>query len=135
MRFFLLAAFVGVPVVEIAAFIEIGGRIGLWPTIGLVVVTAFAGLTLLRIQGLAVLDRLRTSKAPAVELFEGLCLLIAGVLLLVPGFVTDTVGFLLLVPRVRMAVVPVFRRARSDGGPVIEGEFEEVNAPSRRSGG
>ena len=135
MRFLLLAAFVAVPVVEIAAFIGIGGRIGLWPTIGLVVVTAFAGLALLRIQGLAVLDRLRLSRAPAVELFEGLCLLIAAVLLLVPGFVTDAVGFLLLIPRVRIAIVLALRRVRPDGGPVIEGEFEEVNAPNRRGGG
>ena len=135
MRFLVLAAFVAVPVVEIAAFIGIGGRIGLWPTIGLVVVTAFVGLTLLRIQGLAVLRRLRVSREPAVELFEGLCLLIAAVLLLVPGFVTDAAGFLLLVPRVRMALSLVFRRVRHGGGPVIEGEFEEINAPGRRRGG
>ena len=135
MRFLVLAAFVAVPVVEIAAFIGIGGWIGLWPTIGLVVVTAFVGLTLLRIQGLAVLRRLRVSREPAVELFEGLCLLIAAVLLLVPGFVTDAVGFPLLIPRVRAALALVFRRVRHDRGPVIEGEFEEVNAPGRPGGG
>ena len=135
MGFLLLAAFVAVPVVEIATFIEIGGQIGLWPTIGLVVVTAFVGLTLLRIQGLAVLARFRTSSAPAVELFEGLCLLIAAVLLLVPGFITDAAGFLLLVPRVRMAAVLIFRRVRPGGGPVIDGKFEEVNAPGCRGDG
>ena len=63
MAIVLLAAFIAVPVIEIALFIEVGGWIGLWPTIAIVVVTAFAGTTLLRIQGLAVLQGAQESAA------------------------------------------------------------------------
>jgi UPF0716 protein FxsA len=79
--------------------------IGLWPTIGLVVLTAVAGTWLLRLQGLATLARAQRSmehnQLPVAELFDGLCLLIAGILLLTPGFVTDGFGLLLLVPPFR----------------------------------
>ena len=106
MAILLLAIFIAVPVIEIALFIEIGGWIGLWPTIAIVIVTAFAGTTLLRLQGLAVLRRVQESAArnelPVQEVFDGLCLLVAGVMLLTPGFFTDALGFLLF--------VPVFRR-------------------------
>lgn len=89
MAILLLAAFIAVPVIEIAAFIEVGGWIGLWPTIGIVIATAFAGTTLLRLQGLAVLRRFQESASrnelPVTEVFDGLCLLIAGALLLTPG--------------------------------------------------
>ena len=105
MAIVLLAAFIAVPVIEIALFIEVGGWIGLWPTIAIVVVTAFAGTTLLRIQGLAVLQRAQESAArnelPMQEVFDGLCLLVAGVLLLTPGFFTDALGFTLFVPVLR----------------------------------
>ena len=93
MALVLLAAFIAVPVIEIALFIEIGGWIGLWSTIGVVILTAFAGTTLLRLQGLTVLQRVQESAArneiPVEEVFTGLCLLVAGVLLLTPGFFTD----------------------------------------------
>ena len=98
MAILLLAMFIAVPIVEIGLFIEIGGWIGLWPTIGVVIVTAFAGTTLLRLQGLSVLQRVQESanrnELPVQEVFDGLCLLVAGVLLLTPGFFTDLIGFL-----------------------------------------
>ena len=81
MPILLLAVFIAVPVVEIALFIEVGGWIGLWPTIAIVIATAFAGTTLLRLQGLAVLRRVQESAArnelPVAEVFDGLCLLVA----------------------------------------------------------
>ena len=105
MAILLLAAFIGVPLLEIAVFIEVGDRLGLWNTLAVVILTAFIGTWLLRIQGLATLARARgqidQGVLPTSELFDGLCLLFAGALLLTPGFVTDTVGFALFVPQLR----------------------------------
>ncbi len=105
MAIFLLAAFIGVPLIEIAVFIQVGGWIGLGWTLVLVVLTAVLGTWQLRIQGLATLlrarDQVDRGALPARELFDGACLLVAGVLLLTPGFVTDATGFLLFLPPVR----------------------------------
>lgn len=101
---FLLLA---VPIMEIAAFIVIGGQIGVLPTLGLIVVTAIIGSILLRVQGLGLLARIqeetRAGRVPGRELIHGVMILVAGVLLLTPGFVTDTLGFLLFVPAIRDA--------------------------------
>ena len=90
------------PIVEMYLLIEVGGYIGALPTIGLVMITAVIGVTLLRIQGLATLtrgvNRLQTGELPAREVVEGLLLAVAGALLLTPGFVTDGIGFILLTP-------------------------------------
>ena len=103
----LLLAFVLVPIAEIAIFVQAGDLIGLWPTIGLVILTAVIGTAMLRAQGLATLMRLRATmdrgELPLREVFDGACLLLAGALLLTPGFLTDTIGFLLLVPGLRTA--------------------------------
>ncbi len=103
----LLLMFIGVPILEIAVFIQAGEVIGLWPTLATVVVTAIIGTALLRAQGLATLARARQSldqgKMPVEEIYVGLCLLVAGLLLLTPGFVTDSVGFLLFLPPFRRA--------------------------------
>ena len=101
----ILLAFIIVPVLEIAVFIQVGGLIGVLPTIALVLLTAVAGTMLLRVQGLAVIRRARDSlernELPVAEVFDGLCLAVAGVLLLTPGFVTDTLGILLFIPATR----------------------------------
>jgi UPF0716 protein FxsA len=105
MGLILLAAFIAVPLVEIGVFIQVGGWIGLWPTLAIVVITAVGGTALLRAQGLAVMNRARSQMdrgvMPARELFDGFCLVFAGALLLTPGFVTDAVGLLLFVQPVR----------------------------------
>jgi len=97
-----------VPIVEIALFIEIGGAIGTWPTVGIVVLTALIGSILLRQQGLSALrsaeGRLIAGEAPGGLLAEGAMILFAGALLLTPGFFTDGVGFALLIPPVRRAL-------------------------------
>ena len=150
MGFVLLLAMIGVPIVEIAVFIEVGGRLGLWPTLATIILTAMAGTALLRQQGLATLRRVRESleanRFPRAEVFDGLCLLVAGALLLTPGFVTDAAGLLLFVPAVRVALRRAFGRylvasgrldawtekpgpfASGGGGgdTVIDGEFHEV---------
>ncbi len=111
----LLLLFLIVPAIEIALFIQIGGIIGVLPTLLLIVITAVIGVALLRAQGLVTMVRmqenLRRGEIPAVELIEGVMLLISGAFLLTPGFFTDTVGFLILLPAIRrdIAVWLLFR--------------------------
>ncbi len=105
MAFWILLAFIGVPLVEIALFIQVGGFIGLWPTIAIVIATAMAGTALIRRQGLNTLRRAQremdAQRLPVRELFDGVCLLFAGAMLLTPGFLTDAAGFVLLAPPLR----------------------------------
>jgi len=109
--YILLAAFIGIPIAEIAVFIYVGEEIGLWPTLGIVVVTAIAGTGLLRRQGLATLfkvqEEMEAGRVRLREMFDGACLLFAGALLLTPGFITDAMGFLLFLPPVRSMVMAV----------------------------
>tara|TARA_R110002020_G_scaffold47752_12_gene136145 strand:- start:6836 stop:7405 length:570 start_codon:yes stop_codon:yes gene_type:complete len=97
-----------VPLAEIAAFVVIGGQIGVWATLGMVLLTAIIGSVLLRWQGIGLFNRInaemRANRIPGRDLVHGVMILIAGVLLLTPGFVTDTLGFLLFVPAIRDAV-------------------------------
>jgi UPF0716 protein FxsA len=109
---------VAVPILEIALFIEVGGWLGLWPTIAIVILTAAIGTVLLRAQGLAALGelqrRLGAGEDPSATLAHGAMILVAGVLLLTPGFFTDAVGFALLTPPVRAAGIRLaIRFARS----------------------
>lgn len=101
----LLFLFLVVPLAEIATFIWVGERIGLWPTLASVILTAVVGTALLRRQGFAILRRvghsLQRNRLPVSEVFHGACLLCAGALLLTPGFLTDAVGFAMFVPAVR----------------------------------
>ena len=146
----LLLIFIGVPIAEIAVFIEAGERFGLWSTIGMVVLTAVLGTALLRHQGLQTVARVQNSlnrgEVPVGELFAGICLLAAGLLLLTPGFLTDGVGFALFVPGIRNILAGGILRALSrrgafhmDGGfstgqtrdgsrstTIIDGDFAEV---------
>jgi UPF0716 protein FxsA len=147
----LLAAFIGVPLLEIALFIKVGGWIGLGPTLALIVLTAVIGAWMIRQQGIGVLMRAQRQLAegvlPVMEVFEGLCLVIAGALLLTPGFFTDALGAVLLIPAVRSGLYrrlrsrieahvvnvagPPHERAAGAPGPIIEAEFEEVDDPDR----
>lgn len=150
MRLFLLL--VAIPIIEIALFIEVGGWIGTWPTVGIVILTAIVGSAMLRQQGLGVLrtmqDRLAGGESPGRLLADGAMILFAGALLLTPGFFTDAVGFLLLLPPVRTAVwtwaAPRFTAvhiqtdftmgpggaARQHGpdGQTVDGAYEEVQS-------
>ena len=131
-----LLLFIGLPLIELYFLIQVGGEIGALPTIGLTILTAVIGTALVRHQGFGVLNRVRESMAheeiPALEMLDGALILVAGLFLLLPGFLTDAVGFLLLIPPLRQAllkryvrVVPVASHApRSEGQPrVIEGRF------------
>ena len=103
-----------VPLVEIYFLIQVGQVIGAIPTIALVVFTALLGAMLLRFQGWTTLQRTRLTLArgevPALEMMEGVLLVLAGFFLLTPGFITDTLGFLLLVPPLRQALIRAFLR-------------------------
>jgi len=107
-------ALVIVPLIEIALFIEVGGWLGLWPTLAVVVLTALAGATLLRVQGLATIGDLRgridRGEDPSGPLAQGALILAAGLVLLTPGFFTDAVGLALLVPFVRTAIIRYLAR-------------------------
>ncbi len=147
----LFLAFLSVPLIEIALFIQIGGAIGLWSTLGIVILTAVLGTFLVRTQGALALNNLRTSfgtlSDPSEPLAHGAMILVSGALLLTPGFFTDAVGFALLVPAVRSSVFRYLKsrikvqsfemggapRRETHNPDIIDGEFEEVprdqNAP------
>jgi UPF0716 protein FxsA len=152
----LFLIFVTVPIVEIALFIQVGGWIGLWPTLAIVVLTAVAGTMLVRVQGLQTLARLQNSLAeggdPVNPIAHGALILVAGVLLLTPGFFTDSVGLALLIPAIRARLIrwgaaritvqaAGFARAQGRAGPgpgpqrgveIIEAEYEVVEEPEDR---
>ena len=120
----LFLLFLLIPLLEIYLLIKVGGIIGALPTVFMVVFTAVLGAWLLRIQGLSTLMRVRATLAqggiPAVEMLEGVVLLVAGALLLTPGFFTDAIGFACLLPSLRQALIRRVLRnvvARGFGGP------------------
>jgi len=144
----ILALLIGIPVIEIYLFIQVGGWIGVWPTIAIVILTAFIGTSMLRQQGLATLARaqaeINQDRLPVREIFNGFCVLVGGVMLLTPGFLTDALGFALLIPPLRAImgrfIWKLLERSRGvhfsvygtgsgpsdgsgpDGGPVIDGD-------------
>ena len=130
----LFLLFLIVPLVEIYFLIQVGREIGAFSTVLLCILTAALGAILLRIQGILTLmnaqEKLRQGEIPADNLLEGLILLIAGVLLLTPGFVTDVLGFLCLVPSLRsMLALRMLHQAFRDDlrrrNIIVEGEFRE----------
>ena len=133
MCLWLLFIWVVLSLAEIYTFIQIGGEIGALMTIGLIVFTALVGFSLARAQGFAVLNNIRRQinarKLPARSLWDGLLIVIAGALLIVPGFLTDTLGFLFLIPLFRLFLFRALlrrwlqRRFRRQIR-VIEGEFQ-----------
>lgn len=150
----LFALFLAVPLIEIALFVEVGGLIGLWPTLLIVVLTALLGTALMRNQGALAMAQIRDSfntlRDPAEPLAHGAMILFAGALLLTPGFFTDSVGFALLLPPVRRAlfrwlgkrvqVQSFSSHSQSQSreyysaehpGDVIDGEFTEASPEKR----
>lgn len=157
----LFGLFVAVPLIEIALFIQVGGLIGLWPTLGIVIVTAILGTWLVRAQGSQALRELKRSfddlRDPSEPLAHGAMILFSGALLLTPGFFTDAVGFALLIPPVRKAVFNYLRtrirvqsfqshsgpppphgpsrRPPAGRGTVIDGDYADVTPPSDGTAG
>lgn len=137
----LFLTFLVVPLLEIYLLIEIGSVIGAVWTVAGVVGTAVVGAALVRRQGLAALGRFRSAteagELPAITIIEGLALLVAGALLLTPGFFTDAIGFVLLTPPLRQILIrrwfsvrtgsvgSATQRKRDSG--VVEGEFRRLD--------
>lgn len=126
MQFFLFLAFIAVPIIEIALFIKAGQLIGVLPTILLTVGTAIAGSFLMRVQGFAVLNRFTEAAAkgemPLTPVIDGIGILVAGLLLMTPGFFTDSLGLLLFIPQLRRAGVRwLFARALTRGHVHVRG--------------
>jgi len=111
---FLPFALLIVPIAEISVFIVVGGKIGALWTIGLVLFTAILGSILLRIEGFRtfkqIRDKMNTGQVPGEELAKGAMILVAGVLLLTPGFITDGIGFALFLPFVRKLIWGFFAK-------------------------
>ena len=157
----LLLLFILVPVAELAIFIALGDKIGLAPTLGIIVLTAILGAYLTKSQGIKALNNyqqaLAQGKLPHEEVMDGLMILIAGAVLLTPGFLTDAIGFSLLIPPFRKVVKAIVKErlkgrvnvvsqnvnaatqpfsqggpARSGGPQVINVEAEVVDDPSPR---
>ena len=141
--YILLFLFIAVPIAEISVLIKVGAVIGGATTILLVIFTAILGAYLVRQQGLSTLHKLhiesQTGRLPVMQIGEGALLLLAGVVLLTPGFITDVLGFMLLVPRLRRAIVAWFAQrsivhsqgdfrytqASPQNPNVIEGEYKD----------
>lgn len=133
---FIFALFIAIPILEMVVLIQVGQQIGALWTIVLVLLTAFIGINLLRYQGLSTLSRatwrMQSGQIPAQEMLEGILLAVGGALLLTPGFVTDTIGFLLLVPFTRqffasrlMGRFKSFASANVTGGGFSAGGFSK----------
>ena len=138
----LFILFICVPILEIYLLIKVGSAIGAMPTVGIVVATAVIGAFLLKQQGISTIQRVQNQMArgqiPAMEMMEGLVLVFCGALLLTPGFFTDTIGFIGLVPALRQAIIRWLLRhaiplGPNGGGPTnnsrhkpdfLEGDFK-----------
>jgi len=113
--------FIVIPLVELYFIIAVGEQIGAFWTVILVLLTAFIGVNLLRVQGMSTLMRAQKNMAqgqsPAMEMMEGIALGVAGILLITPGFITDSIGFLLLIPVSRQAIIRyMMSRSTMQGG-------------------
>lgn len=137
----LVLFFIALPIVEIVVLIKIGAAIGALNTIGLMILSAIVGTALVRAQGLTTLMQARDSLArdifPAKAMFDGLCLLIAGVLFIIPGFVSDAIGLALVLPPVRTLLrALIWRHLAKHGETRIWVNGEEVTpGPGRGPGG
>lgn len=142
--------FIAIPLVELYLIIKVGAYIGAFWTVMIVIMTAVIGINLLRMQGLSTLKRaqqnMEQGAMPAMEMMEGVVLAVGGALLITPGFLTDTLGFICLIPATRRALIRAMIRRSSmqmhgfqqsssyqshtsahrqdaDAGRTLEGEF------------
>lgn len=138
----LILLFIAVPLAELALLLWIGSRVGILPTVLLIIVTGALGAALARQQGFATWRRFQTAldqgRIPGRELVEGLLILVAGAVLLTPGILTDATGFLILAPPVRRRIAERVERAVrgrlvvvGPGGPVRPGPGGTGTRPRR----
>lgn len=132
-----LALIVGLPLLEIALFVTIGGWLGLWTTLAIVLLTGVSGVMILRRRGLAIQGLSRRVADPLALMADGGLVMLAAILLILPGFFTDTLGLLLLIPPLRALILAriaarlgastaIFRQKGFSKDDVIDGDFVEV---------
>ncbi len=136
----LLLAIILVPIIEIYLFIKIGSQIGAFNTISLIFITAIIGIIYARYEGLntlkAGISQLVKNEIPAYEFISGAAIALAALLLIIPGFATDFIGFLLITPFTRKLIFgKLSKRFKKDGikkETYIDGDFEEINEDDDR---
>ena len=135
-----LISIILVPIIEIYLFIKIGGQIGAFTTISLIFITAIIGIIYARYEGLNTLksgfSQLVKNELPAYEIISGAAIAFAALLLIIPGFATDVLGFLLIFPFTRKIIfgrfVDKFKNETKNKKPYIEGEFEDIEEDDER---
>ena len=131
----ILLSIILIPVVEIYLFIEIGGKIGAINTISLIFITAFVGVLYARYEGFntlrSAMSQMVKNELPIYEIISGAALAFAALLLIIPGFATDLVGFLIIFPPTRYLLFKKFKNKHSskkyDKEDLIEGESEDID--------
>ena len=128
----LLLIILFIPLLEIYLFIEIGGQIGAFNTILIILTTAIVGIYFVRLQGLSTLKsgvtQIYKNQIPVYEIMSGAALAVAAVLLIIPGFATDVVGFLLIIPLTRNLIFKFIGKKYTKNkikDDLIEGEYED----------
>ena len=137
--FLFIALFILIPIIEISLFIEIGSIIGSFYTIILIFITAIVGVFFVRQQGISTFQKLtfqlQNLETPVQTMFEGLVILISGILLITPGFFTDALGFLGLIPFSRIIFIKLvasyilsrYGKQSNQNKNTIEGEFIDID--------
>lgn len=126
----ILLSIVLIPIIEIYLFIKIGSEIGPFNTISLIFITAIVGVFYARYEGLNTFKKgfvqLLKNEIPAYELISGAAIAFAALLLIIPGFATDLLGFLLIFPVTRKIILNKFSKKINKKNNFIEGEFEDI---------
>ena len=129
-----------VPIIEIYLFIKIGSQIGAFNTISLIFITAIIGMIYARYEGLNTLKSgisgMIKNEVPAYEIISGAAIAFAAILLILPGFATDTIGFLIIFPLTRKIIfgrlLKKFKNETSNKKPYIDGEYEDIKEDDDR---
>ena len=135
-----LIAIILIPIIEIYLFIKIGAEIGAFTTISLIFITAIIGVYYAKYEGLNTLKsgftQLVKNELPAYEIISGAAIAFAALLLIIPGFATDILGFLLILPITRKLIfgklAKKFKNETTSKKPYIEGEFEDIEEDDER---
>ena len=145
--------FIGIPIIEVILFIKVGKYIGLWNTIFIIIITGVIGAILVKRQGISILnkafEKIRLNKMPILSIFEGIAILIAGAFLITPGFLTDTLGCILLIPKTRNLIIThitsylkkkaiykekttYYSNEKNNENKTFEGNFKEIKDPKKK---
>ncbi|RUO24102.1 hypothetical protein CWE09_13240 [Aliidiomarina minuta] len=136
----LLLLFIVLPIIEIAVLLQIGSWLGGWTTLFLIILTAVAGASLVRQQGMQnwmrAQQRMASGEMPGIEMANGILIFVAGIVLITPGFVTDAVGLLLLLPVTRAPIArALMKKLLVRGGQPGAGGFAHFQFQQRRQSG